>query len=172
MRKEISIDRLKECFDLDPETGLLTWKWRSGVRDSINKRHAGKLAAMTPNDSGYRRVRVDGVRLLAHRVVFAMHHGYWPKGEIDHIDGDPGNNAIANLRECKHIENLRNCKKPISNTSGVTGVGFHKASGKYRATINDNGRHVHLGLFLSMEQAVEARDRAKNALQYTERHGN
>ena len=171
MTKQIPISVLNECFDLDSETGLLTWRWRAGILDRINRRHAGKLTAMTANNNGYRRVKIDGLRLFAHRVVYAMHTGEWPNGEIDHIDGNTENNSPSNLRDCTSIVNARNKIMSPQNTSGITGVGFHKASGKYRASINDNHKHVHLGLFLSIPEAVAARDKAANELQYTKRHG-
>src|SRR5262245_61666013 len=48
--------------------------------------------------------------LLAHRVAWRIIYGRWPT-EIDHIDGNPSNNSIWNLREVSHQANLLNQKR-------------------------------------------------------------
>ncbi|MFX4377260.1 HNH endonuclease, partial [Acinetobacter baumannii] len=35
-------------------------------------------------------------------------HGVHPTGQIDHIDGDPLNNRISNLRDVSHAVNQQN----------------------------------------------------------------
>jgi len=61
----------------------------------------------------------------AHRVAWFLHHGAWPMGEIDHINGNAQDNRIANLRDVTHKENTRNMKRRSDNTSGITGISYH-----------------------------------------------
>ena len=51
------------------------------------------------------------------------------------------------------------------NKTGVKGVCFNKAEGKFRAYINVNGRRYHLGVFLEFEDAVAARKEAEGKAQ-------
>ena len=73
--------------------------------------------------------------------------------EVDHIDGNSLNNQRANLRPCTRSENCANRKKPKHNKSGHKGVTWHKATGKWRATIKSK---IHLGLFDNFSDAVAA----------------
>ena len=45
---------------------------------------------------------------------------------IDHIDNNPANNNVKNLRFCSQKENLYNQFKTKTNTSGFKGVVFDK----------------------------------------------
>ena len=70
-------------------------------------------------------------RLLMHRVIWAWHNGCFPTMEIDHIDLDPTNNRIENLREVTQSENMRNMIypwKPNADT-GLPGVWKLKKGG-------------------------------------------
>ena len=48
-----------------------------------------------------------------------------------------------------------------NNTTGVTGVSYVSKTGKYRATISFRGKHKHLGVFDTLEQARKARQIAE-----------
>ena len=77
-------------------------------------------------------------RTKAHRLIYLMHHGYLPK-IVDHIDGNPKNNQIENLREALMIENVWNQKKRSTNTTGVKGISYSKKANKYTARCMSNG---------------------------------
>ena len=106
---------------------------------------------------GYRYVRVYGKLLLAHRIIWEMFNGPIPEGmEVDHIDTNPSNNDISNLRLATSSNNKWNMNRPSHNTSGFKGVSLFKATGKYEAYIKFNGRKIHLGFFDTPELAHEA----------------
>jgi HNH endonuclease/AP2 domain len=141
-------DLLKELFDYDAETGNLIWR----VNRNNHKALAGDVAGTVKAD-GYRKIRINGRRPYAHRIVWLWHHGSLPDGDIDHIDNNPLNNRIENLREATNTQNQANKSRQSNNTSGYPGVVFHKATGKWNAKINVDGRRIHLGLWDNKKQA-------------------
>jgi HNH endonuclease len=141
-----SIERVRELFSYDPETGLITWAVRRcGVR-------CGSEAGT--EHLGYRRVKVDAKLILAHRLAWAIHYGRWPAEEIDHINRNKSDNRIGNLREAARSDNMVNRAYP-KGESGVTGVSKHKLG--WQATVRINGKSVHLGLFKTIEEAAAVR---------------
>ena len=145
--------------------GVLYWKerpvhhfkdeWRQRI---FNSRQAGTEAGTLMH--GYVQVRFSFGKVAAHRIIFLMHHGYLPK-EIDHIDGNPSNNRIENLRSATHAENLRNGKVRCNSASGITGVSFHKRTGKWAAGIRVDGKWKYLGVFPDKSLAAEVRREAE-----------
>jgi hypothetical protein len=97
---------------------------------------------------GYLRQMYQGRKEYVHRVVFFEHHGYWPK-YIDHIDQNPLNNSIKNLRDTSQSTNLRNQRK-------IKGYHFHKKTGKWRAMYSLNNKMHHIGVFETEEEARQA----------------
>lgn len=62
-----------------------------------------------------------------HRVILALHGIPCEDSQVvDHLDGNPHNNQINNLRATSQSVNSRNKKKSSANTSGVTGVNLHR----------------------------------------------
>jgi hypothetical protein len=144
---------VQERFSYDVVTGDLIWKTHRQRPDLINK-----VAGTTHN--GRKQIYFNCKKYWAYRLVWLYHHGYIPE-MIDHIDGDPTNNRIENLRECTKSENLRNRGKPKNNTSGVKGVSWSKAAEKWEARCGK-----YLGIYDTIEEA------AKVVQEYRERnHG-
>lgn len=104
---------------------------------------------------GYRRVKIMGVIHSAHRIIWAMHYGAWPKGPIDHKDRDRENNRIDNLRLASVAENSWNADVKSSSALGVKGIRKSRF-GKYEARISAHGRSFFLGSFSTLEDAVQA----------------
>lgn len=157
---------LHRIFLYEPETGKLFWRERD--RNLSGKEAGGK----DKHIGGYIRVRVNGRLQLAHRVIMAMINGEWPDGEVDHINGDRSDNRLSNLRTVSRSENFRNKSRYSSNSSGITGVHFHKATGKWCAAISVSpGKNKHIGLFESVEEASIAREAEAARLGYHANHG-
>lgn len=176
--KSLPVSMLRELLDHDPATGLLTWKVRpSHYFDSEARQRAwndlwaGKRALSTPDTKGYLRGQVCGVKTLAHRVCFAIFHGHWPVGEIDHINGDPADNRIENIREVSHHENMRNTCLSSANTSGVAGVTQDRRTGRWRSHIKMRGHQIHLGNYDHKDDAIAARRAAEAEFGFHANHG-
>lgn len=105
------------------------------------------------------RHNVYAIRFEQHgqkRKLVCMHRAIAgaPDGTlVDHINGNGLDNRRANLRLATNAENTRNQRRNRRNTSGYKGVTWHKATGKWRAQIQVNGRRKHLGCF---DRSVEA----------------
>ena len=100
---------------------------------------------------GYIVVRVDLVLHQAHRLAWLYVHGSWPVDQIDHINCDPSDNRICNLREATPAQNQANTRSYAK--SGFKGV--RKNFSKWNAYIG--GRTFkHLGSFDTPEEANAA----------------
>jgi hypothetical protein len=134
--------------------------------------------------SGYRYVTIKGVKYREHRIIFMMHHGYFPEHHVDHIDRTRANNKIDNLRHATTVCNSRNVGLRRNSTSLVTGVhNKTETRKKVRAVITLMEKQYHIGSFDRFEDAVMARWKAEvehgyptcnstsPAYQYLLRHG-
>lgn len=169
---------LRQLLRYEPETGKLFWLPRGAgmfpkpeSAKGWNARFAGAEAFATDNGEGYMAGRINGKSLKAHRVVWALVHGEWPSGEIDHINGNPSDNRISNLRDVDRTENVRNSKRGKNNTSGVNGVGFDKRRSQWIAHICHKAKRIHIGSFLTKDAALAARKAAEADLGYHPNHG-
>lgn len=172
----ISYAQVSALLKYDPDTGLLFWlprpvemfsdaflgsEWSS---KRWNTRYAGKEAFTALDGRGYRYGQIYKKPYRAHRVAWLLTHGVWPEGEIDHINGVRTDNRLANLRDVSITINRRNCKLRSDNKSGVSGVNWNKAYGKWRARIAVNGQEVFLGNFDCVDDAIEARKQAEKTV--------
>ena len=84
--------------------------------------------------------------------------------EIDHIHGNTSrnDNRKSNLRVCTHSENMMNVGLRSDNTSGVTGVTWHKGEKRWVARITVDGARRLLGRYKKFEDAVKARKEAED----------
>lgn len=143
---------LAKTFCYVPETGELMWRFRDDVPPKWNGRYAGELAGSSFH--GRVDVVLTGIgRFRAHRLIWKLVHGIEPD-EIDHIDGNPLNNRLSNLRSCSRQQNACNTKP--RSVSGLKGVSLHRLSGLWRARIFANGKAFMLGYFKSPEEAHAA----------------
>ena len=78
--------------------------------------------------------------------------------DIDHIDGDPLNNLLSNLRTCTTSQNCRNSNRKKNSSSQYKGVNFFKRDKKWKAEIYVNGKNLFLGLFINEIDAAKAYD--------------
>ena len=153
---ELTQNQVRDLFDY--RDGNLYWKVKKARRIKI-----GDVAGYVCKD-GYRKIVINGTSYKAHRLIFLYHHGYLPEF-LDHVDGNPGNNNITNLREASNQENQMNRKKSKSynnkpTSSRFKGVYWDKNANKWRAQIVIGGKKKHLGYFTSEIKAALVYDKA------------
>ena len=150
----MNIIELQEFFEY--KDGVLFWKKSPNKRIVVGE-EAGTIS------NGRVRVQLGGKIYLAHRIVWAICHGELPPVQIDHKDNDPLNNRIENLRAATSNQNQHNQPKPKNNTSGVKGVSWHKAAGKWSVRVSANNKRINCGLFDDLDLAelvaVEVRNK-------------
>jgi hypothetical protein len=160
---------LKELLDFNEDTGILTWKARDrrhfnsdGFCKSWNTRYAGKQAGgKCPN--GYLYITFGRARKdLVSRVIWKYVYGVDAQDVIDHIDGNPLNNRLSNLREATTSQSIQNTRLRKDNISGYKGVS-KTTSGKHMSRIKIKNKVQHLGSYDTPEEAhavyCEAADR-------------
>ena len=138
--------QLLEAFEY--RDGNLFWKVSRGRAKAGDK-------AGCKNWNGYAFVGFNGKQHMAHRVIFLIHRGFMPE-YVDHINRNPSDNRIENLRACTNSENLCNAKLPKHNTSGVKGITWLKREGKWQARIWVNGKAKSIGRFASLDDAKQS----------------
>lgn len=158
----LTAEILRERVHYDPDSGDFRWfPLPSSAPGATrwNPRYAGKIARRIAHH-GYRQISIGRRHYYAHRLAFLYMTGEWPRGGVDHKDGDTGNNRFDNLRIATQTQNNGNAKKHITNTSGYKGVSIHRCTGKWQARIKINGKTLWLGTFECPKEAGDAYLRA------------
>jgi len=123
---DLTQEYVKTLFDY--KDGMLVRKIRVS-----NAMEGQEIKCVTKD--GYSKVSINHKDYLTHRIIFLWNHGYLPK-IVDHIDGNPSNNKIENLREANDQNNCYNSKLRSDNISGFKGVSWNKDRNKWVVRIN------------------------------------
>jgi hypothetical protein len=136
--------------------GELYWKKTTSFRIKV-----GQKAGYKRKD-GYSFVRLNKKHYGVHQIIFAIYYKYIPK-EVDHIDNNPSNNCIENLRAATRSQNAINQPLTLKNKSGIKGVSWHKQAKKWIVQLFVNKQYKYLGLYDDIELAelvsIEARNK-------------
>ena len=159
----MNYEKAHELLRYDPDTGILYWR--------IRVSRGTKAGSMAGGSNGkYAALRFKGRLYLSHRVIWLMVSGEWPE-QIDHIDGNPGNNRLDNLRNVSSQENMQNKRLRHDNASGVQGVGWHKQAKKWQANITVAKKQIGLGIYADKAQAIAKRKMAEVIYGFHVNHG-
>lgn len=124
----------------------------SGLRWLVNAGRRGKVgnAVGSLQSEGYWVFKYNKKTYRAHRVVYFLLN---PKSVmeglvVDHIDRNPSNNKIENLRLCTETENHYNRWRKGTKLKGTT-----RSGNRWLAQIQVGGKKMHLGRFDSQLEA-------------------
>jgi HNH endonuclease/AP2 domain len=150
---KITIEQARERYHYNPETGKLTF--RTAPPNQPKSRIGTEVGYIRETGYGkYRVMKFGNHAIYVHRFVWFWMFGFWPKGLIDHKNGDKLDNRWENLRPASQSQNKSNGERYANNTSGYKGVTQMK--NRWRAQITFKQRVYYLGLFDTPEQAHEA----------------
>jgi hypothetical protein len=125
---------IERGYRYEPSTGLIYGKY-------------GKV--IKRRDNGYIKL-LNNTR--GHRFAWFMVYGEIPN-IIDHINRDRSDNRISNLSNVDRRINNMNSNR-IDNAKLYY---YNKNTGKFSAQIGINGKKIHIGTYLTKEEAVQAR---------------
>lgn len=136
---------------------LLTYRWDTGefrwCVSSARGVQAGAVAGSV-HPSGHIYISIKRKLYAAHRLAWFYVYGVWPKCSLDHINGNPADNRISNLRELSHVKNLQAARKARADSrSGLLGACYRKDVGKWQARIQRDSESVSLGIYATPEEA-------------------
>lgn len=156
------IDRLRSPMDQARVKELFNYvDGRLVANKSISHRKQGSNAGWI-DSNGYRRVKIEGKCYLTHRLIWLWHGNELPQF-LDHIDNDPTNNRIENLRIATRRENNSNVKLRSNNTSGAKGVAWNPEMSKWHVSVQVGKRKMYFGCHEDFELAellaIEARNK-------------
>lgn len=139
-------EMFKEVLNYNPDSGEFTWKI-----DRTTRSKKGQVAGYL-DENGYRHIRIGPKIYRAHRIAWEYMYGKF-EGEVDHIDNNPSNNSISNLRVCNSRQNKYNARLRKDNSSGVKGLHWYKAYKKWQVNLRINGKTKCLGYFEDLFEA-------------------
>lgn len=101
---------------------------------------------------GYVVNRVDNITIYLHRLIMNPPNDMY----VDHINGNPSDNRVSNLRVCTKHQNNINVTKRAGTSSVYKGVIYKHDRGKWQSRITFGGKTIYLGCYLSEEEAALA----------------
>ena len=158
----LTAERASTLLTYDPDSGEMKWKVQRGNAYPPGTR----CGSICRTGHGYMClvVKVDGKTYKLARLAWLINYGKWPVGQIDHIDLNPLNNAISNLRECTASQNCANRRYRSGATSGFKGVTYRKRERRWCAQVRSGGKLMYWKLFTTKEEAAEAYIKASSEI--------
>jgi hypothetical protein len=144
---ELTVDMVNELLIYNRDAG--SFRWRNPIYHNQRKGDAGYN-----KQEGYREIQIKRKGYLVHRLVWLVETGDWPKGVIDHINGNRSDNHFSNLRDVSQRDNLNNTYR--HRAGHLVGCRFHKGDKKWQANIEICGRTIFIGNHDTEEEAHQA----------------
>lgn len=148
----LTVDYLKSIMIPDDDIGgFIRLVDRPGNR--IKGKRVGTKFKSKNSNTYYRRITINNISYLEHRLMWFYCYGEWPTGVLDHIDLDGTNNRITNLRLATGTLNNINRKPPKTNKSGYKGIRRTKY-GTWEVVIKSK-YYIHRSTHTTLEQAIK-----------------
>ena len=169
----ITPDQIKSLFRYSHENGVLYWKRRPEssfktlqAARAWNSRYSNKPAGHK-DERGCIRVLFNKKYYKAHRIIWVIVHGKFPAQQIDHINGNPSDNRISNIRMSTQTENMRNRRLDALNKTGIPGVRWVEKDKAFCVYISN----TYVKSFKCFLDACCARKSKENEFGYHPNHG-
>ena len=143
---------LKQRLDYNPETGIFTWKHK------INPYYTCKYiqAGHSLKNRGHIVIGINNHEYFAHRLAWLWQYGHFPDGAIDHINQNPLDNRLCNLRIADKSLNGHNSKISKRNKTGYKGIIYYPARSAWAVEVMINRQRIRKQ-FKDLQQAIEFR---------------
>lgn len=160
----LTAEEVRQMFKYKRTTGELIRKLDVPTRGQWCRYLKGSVAGSLHAD-GYVYVGFKKRLYMAHRLIWLIETGQWPRSEIDHHDGVRSNNKWKNLRDASVAQNRQNTLGQRTRQGPYPGV-YEPAArpGRFNAQIKHKGEVIYLGTFSDPEGAYFARLAAEHAL--------
>ena len=106
------MDKLRYSINTFISSFIYSENSPTGLLSKISGKPIGSFERDSEGNRRYSRVKLGNQRYLTHRVIWVLTYGEIDENlVIDHIDGNPWNNKLENLRLVDRKTNQRNRKK-------------------------------------------------------------
>jgi hypothetical protein len=154
MKERPSVATVQEFFSYDAATGRVLWRVNrpGGVK-------AGDRAG-TSDARGWRRVKFRNAQYPETHFIWVLAYGDWPPPglQIDHVNRNPQDNSLQNLRLATAAQNRANTKPKAGAATpfkGVTRVKTGPNAIRFQAFVVQSGHRKYLGTYKTPEEAHE-----------------
>jgi hypothetical protein len=144
--------RFNEAFEY--RDGKLFWKINTNKSKNLIDKEAGC------NKHTYGTVMLDKKSYCVHRVIYCMHTGEWPQ-IVDHINNDPKDHRIENLRAATHSTNNMNKSAQSNSKTGIKNLCWSNTHQKWLVQIQKNGKKMFSRMFKDFELAEFVAEEAR-----------
>ena len=186
--REYVFSELSEYFKLDENSPSGLVRIRSKWNNPIASQNVGVRGFETNGDPNGWSLRFKNTEYKVHRIIWTLVYGEIDSSlVVDHLDGNPFNNSISNLKVKTQKNNSRNQRLHSNSTTGHSGVHLMndpKGYQYYVARWNELDGYrkskcfsvLELGDAVAKALAIEYRKKQIQRLMeegadYTERHG-
>lgn len=186
--RECVFSELNEYFRLDETSPSGLVRIRSKWNNPIPSQNVGVKSFETNGDPNGWTLRFKNKEYKVHRIIWTLVHGEIdPYLVIDHLDGNPFNNRIDNLRLKAQKDNMRNQRLHSNSTTGHSGIHLMNDTKGYQYYVArwneiDGYRKskcisiLEFGKSTALSLCIEYREKQIQRLisegaDYTERHG-
>lgn len=147
------------------------------IEYTIHSKKYGNVVTLIDKDifekiiDGVYRLRVKYDRTIKNFYIYTgrMYKGRWevkalhrvitncPSGKaVDHINRNPLDNRLSNLRICTAKENNNNRGVRVDNKVGHSGISYNSKTRRYTVRVTENSKRRYIGSFNTKEEAISA----------------